>query len=149
MQARKLISELAKSKVAAKRLAKSVSATELKRAVQNLQSAITALEKLEAEQAIKARAANLKTLKLTMDKLGLSQEDVLSLVRKKGTAGQGITKKPTTKKKAGPLKGRKIAPKYSIKVGKETHKWSGRGRMPLVFKDFLQKGGSLEECLIK
>ena len=83
MQARKLISELAKSKVAAKRLAKSVSATELKRAVQNLQSAITALEKLEAEQAIKARAANLKTLKLTMDKLGLSQEDVLSLVRKK------------------------------------------------------------------
>ena len=53
-----------------------------------------------------------------MDKLGLSQEDVLSLVRKKGTAGQGITKKPTTKKKAGPLKGRKIAPKYSIKVGK-------------------------------
>lgn len=149
MTAKKLISELAKSKAAAKRLAKSVSAAELKRAVQNLQSAITALEKLEAEKAIKARAANLKTLKLTMDKLGLSKEDVLSLVAPKGTAEQGKIKKPTTRKKNGPLKGKKIAPKYSIKVGKETHKWSGRGRMPLVFKDFLQQGGSLKKCLIK
>jgi len=34
-------------------------------------------------------------------------------------------------------------------VGKELHKWTGRGRMPLVFKEFLDKNGSLDKCLIK
>ena len=149
MTVKNLVSELAKSKVAAKRLAKSVSATELKRAIQNLQSAVTALEKSEAEKANKVRANNLKKIKLTIEKLGLSPEEVAGLVGKKGVAGRGKTKKPATKKKSGPLKGKKVAPKYAIKVGEETHRWSGRGRMPLVFKDFLQKGGSLENCLLK
>ena len=140
MTVKNLVSELAKSKVAAKRLAKSVSATELKRAIQNLQSAVTALEKSEAEKANKIRANNLKKLELTIAKLGLCPEDVAGLIGKKGVVGRGKTKKPAAKK---------VAPKYTIKVGKETYRWSGRGRMPLVFKEFLQKGGSLEDCLIK
>ena len=149
MTVKNLVSELAKSKVAAKRLAKSVSATELKRAIQNLQSAVTALEKSEAEKANKVRANNLKKLELTIAKLGLCPEDVAGLIGKKGVVGRGKTKKPAAKKKNSPLKGKKVAPKYTIKVGKETYRWSGRGRMPLVFKEFLQKGGSLEDCLIK
>ena len=148
MRPEKFVSELAKSKVAAKRLAKTVSSAELKRAIQNLQSAVTALEKLEAEKAVKARADNLKKLKLTMEKLGLSPKDVLELAGIKRRVGQGGPKKQA-KKKNGPLKGKKISPKYAIKVGKETYRWSGRGRMPIVFKDFVRKGGSLENCLIK
>ena len=149
MTEKNLISELAKSKSAAKRLAKAASAGELKCAIKNLQLAATVLEKSEAEKAIKTRANNLKKLKLTMKKLGLSPEDVADLIGTKGATGRDKTKKPAKKSKSGPLKNRKVAPKYAIKVGKETYRWSGRGRMPLVFKDFLQKGGSLEDCLIK
>ena len=139
MRPEKFVSELAKSKVAAKRLAKTVSSAQLKRAIQNLQSAVTALEKLEAEKAVKARADNLKKLELTMEKLGLSPKDVLELAGIKRRVGQGGPKKKQAKKKNGPLKGKKIAPKYAIKVGKETYRWSGRGRMPIVFKDLCKK----------
>ena len=83
-----------------------------------------------------------------MAKMGLSAADVRKLTApqpKRKTA----SKKTAAKRKTGPRKGKKVAPKYQLKVGKETHKWTGRGRMPLVFKEFLEKNGSLDKCLIK
>ena len=62
---------------------------------------------------------------------------------------KAASKKTAAKRKTGPRKGKKVAPKYQLKVGKETHKWTGRGRMPLVFREFLEKNGSLDKCLIK
>ena len=84
-----------------------------------------------------------------MDELGLSAKDVRNLTSEKRSTKRGRPKKAAAGKKTNPRKGKKIAPKYSIKVGKETHKWTGRGRTPQVFKDLLEKGGSLEQCLIK
>ena len=139
---------IAKSKSTANRLAKSLSAVELKKAIDHLQSALTAIQKRESAKAAKKQAADLKKLKAMMAKMGLSAADV-----KKLTASQpkrkAASKKTAAKRKTGPRKGKKVAPKYQIKVGKETHKWTGRGRMPLVFKEFLDKNGSLDKCLIK
>ena len=104
MTEKNLISELAKSKSAAKRLAKAASAGELQCAIKNLQLAATVLEKSEAEKAIKTRANNLKKLKLTMKKLGLSPEDVADLIGTKGATGRDKIKKPAIKSKSGPLK---------------------------------------------
>ena len=140
---------IAKSKATANRLAKVLSKEELKRAIKNLQSASVAIQKAEAAKVEKARATNLKKLKIMMDKMGLSAEDVRGLSSKKAPAKRGRPKKTTARKKAGPKKGTKVAPKYQIKVGKQTHKWTGRGRMPLVFKEYVEKGGALEKCLIK
>ena len=81
-----------------------------------------------------------------MTKLGITAEDVKKLTAPKRKAA---SKKTTAKRKTGPRKGKKVAPKYHIKVGKEVHKWTGRGRMPLVFREFLDKNGSLDNCLIK
>ena len=53
------------------------------------------------------------------------------------------------KSKKSPLQGHKVAPKYRLTVGKQIHEWTGRGRMPLVFKEFVEKGNPLEKCLIK
>ena len=140
---------VAKSESTANRLAKALSPAELKRAIKNLQSAAVAIEKAESAKAEKARAANLRKIKAMMDKMGLSAEDMRGLSLKKAPAKRGRPKKTAAKRKAGPKKGTKVAPKYQIKVGKKTHKWTGRGRMPLVFKEYVEKGGALEKCLIK
>jgi len=57
-------------------------------------------------------------------------------------------KTTTRKSKVGPKKGSKVAPKYKITNEGKTHKWTGRGRMPLVFKHFIDQGGALNNCLI-
>ena len=139
---------IAKSKSTANRLAKSLSAAELKKAIDHLQSALTAIQKRESAKAAKKQAADLKKLKAMMAKMGLSAADVRKLAAPQPKR-KAASKKTAAKRKTGPRKGKKVAPKYQLKVGKETHKWTGRGRMPLVFKEFLEKNGSLDKCLIK
>ena len=134
MSVKNTLSAIAKSKATANRVAKALSQAELERAIKNLKSAAVAIQKAESLKAEKARAANLKKIKAMMDKMGLSAEDMRGLSLKKAPAKRGRPKKTAAKEKAGPKKGHKVAPKYQIKVGKQTHKWTGRGRMPLVFK---------------
>ena len=139
---------IAKSKVAANRLAKTLTTAELKKAIANLQSALNSAKKREADKAAKKQAANLKKLKAMMAEMGLSAADLRKAAGKR-PARKTAAKKAPAKAKRGPRKGKKVAPKYQIKVGKQLHKWTGRGRMPLVFKEFVEKGGSLDKCLIK
>ena len=143
-----ILLSIAKSKTTANRVAKSLDASDLKKAIDHLQAALVAAKKREAKKAATKQAADLKKLKAMMAKMGLSAADVKKLMAtpaKRKAAG----KKTPEKGKRGPRKGKKVAPKYQLKVGKETHKWTGRGRMPLVFKTFVEKGGALEKCLIK
>ena len=153
MPANKTLLSAAKSKVAANKMAKSMAPEDLERAIQNLQAAATKIKKGEADKAARQRAANLKKLKSMMAEMGLSAADVRGLSGTKAKRRPGRPKKAAAKRKAtakkGPRKGTKVAPKYQLKVGKQTHKWTGRGRMPLVFKEHVAKGGSLEKCLIK
>ena len=143
-----ILLSIAKSKTTANRVAKSLDASDLKKAIDHLQAALVAAKKREAKKAATKQAADLKKLKAMMAKMELSAADVKKLMAtpaKRKAAG----KKTPEKGKRGPRKGKKVAPKYQLKVGKETHKWTGRGRMPLVFKTFVEKGGALEKCLIK
>jgi len=143
-----ILISIAQSKSTANRLAKSLSAADLKKAISHLEAALIVIEKRETAKAAKKQAANLKKLKAMMTKMDLTAADVRSLTAtsaKRKTDG----KKTTGRRKTDPRKGKKVAPKYQLKVGKSFHKWSGRGRMPLVFKEFLDKNGSLEKCLIK
>ena len=153
MPANKMLLSAAKSKVAADKMAKSMAPEDLERAIQNLQAAATKIKKGEADKAARQRAANLKKLKSIMAEMGLSAADVRGLGGAKAKKRPGRPKKAAAKRKAaakkGPKKGTKVAPKYQLKVGKQTHKWTGRGRMPLIFKEHVAKGGSLEQCLIK
>ena len=147
MSAKTLIS-IAKSKVTANRLAKALSPSDLENAIKNLQGALTKAKKQAADKAAKKQASDLKKLKAMMAKMGISAADVQKLAGVKAKR-KAVSKKATVKRKTGPRKGKKVAPKYQLKVGKETHQWTGRGRMPLVFKEFAEKNGSLDKCLIK
>ena len=153
MPANKMLLSAAKSKITANKIAKSVAHEDLERAIQNLQAAATKIKKAEADKTARQRAANLKKLKSMMAQMGLSAADVRGLSSTKAKKRPGRPKKTATQRKAaakkGPKKGTKVAPKYQLKVGKQLHKWTGRGRMPLTFKDFVENGGSLEKCLIE
>jgi DNA-binding protein H-NS len=147
LTAKTLIS-IAKSKATANRMARALSPSDLENAIKNLQGALTKAKKQEADKAAKKQAAGLKKLKAVMAEMGISAADVQKLAGVK-TKRKAVGKKATAKRKTGPRKGKKVEPKYQLKVGKETHKWTGRGRMPLVFKEFAEKNGSLDKCLIK
>lgn len=143
------LKSIAKSKLAAKRAADMLSDEELSNAIKNLEAAKTSKAKREAEKATKLKRANIKKVKSLMEQLGISAADVR--VSPAGKNARKLASRKTTpaKAKTGPKKGSKVAPKYQVKVGKQVHKWTGRGRMPLVFKDYLASGGSLAKCLIK
>ena len=143
-----ILLSITNSKATANRLAKSLDANDLAKAIDHLQAALVTAKKREAKKAATKQAADLKKLKAMMAKMGLSAADVKKLMTTP-VKRKGASEKTKAKRKTGPRKGKKVAPKYQLKVGKETHKWTGRGRMPLVFKEFVGKGGSLEKCLIK
>ena len=153
MPANKTLLSAARSKVAANKIAESMTPEDLERAIRNLQVAATKIKKVEADRAARKRAANLKKLQSMMTEMGLSAADVRDLSGAKAKKRPGRPQKAAAKRKAaakkGPKKGTKVAPKYQLKVGGQTHKWTGRGRMPLVFTEHVAKGGSLETCLIK
>ena len=143
-----ILLSIAKSKATANSIAKSLDTADLKRAIDHLQAALVTAKKREAKKAATKKVADLKKLKAMMAKMGLSAADVKKLMAAPAKR-KAAAKKTPAKRKTGPRKGKKVAPKYQLKVGKETHKWTGRGRMPLVFKEFAEKNGSLEKCLIK
>ena len=145
----KFLKGIAKSKLAARRAAEMLSDDELSSVIANLRTAKTSKAKREKEKAAKLRAANIKKVQTLMNQLGISAIDVKSSAAS-GKPKKAVSKKrKPTKKKTGPKKGSKVAPKYQLKTGDQVHKWTGRGRMPLVFKEHLAKNGSLEKCLIK
>jgi DNA-binding protein H-NS len=133
---------IAKSKAMANRLVKDASEAQVLRAISNLQAALKTAKAREAAKLEKKKAANMKKLTAMMAEMGLSGSDVAKLA-----AGKRTAKKAT--RKAGARKGQKVAPKYSIKANGETIQWTGRGRMPVAFREFVAKGGSLQKCLIK
>ena len=129
-------------------MAKSLDTSDLKKAIDNLQAALVATKKREAKKAATKQAADLKKLNAMMVRMGLSAADVKKLMAtptKRKSAG----KKAKIKRKTRLGNGTKVAPKYQLKVGKEIHRWTGRGRMPLMFKEFVESGGSLETFRIK
>ena len=136
---------IAKSKATANKLGKSVPLDQLKAAIKNLQNVSKALEKREQSKAAARRKATIKRVSALMEDAGLSPSDLIGGGLK---AKAGVRKRKPGAKKTGPRKGTKVAPKYELTIKGEIHRWTGRGRMPLVFKDYLEKGGNLDKCLI-
>lgn len=139
---------IAKSKAAANRAAKTLTVAQLEKAIANLSAAMAAVKQRESEKEERRKAADLKKLTAMMEKLGLSAEEVAGAVGKKPGRGKAKRKAKTTRGKSA-SRGSKVAPKYALEANGEKHLWTGRGRMPVVFREFVEKGGSLDTLLIK
>ncbi|MDA0630121.1 MAG: H-NS family nucleoid-associated regulatory protein [Proteobacteria bacterium] len=83
------------------------------------------------------KAQQIKKAMSILDRMGLRPEDL-----GKSKTRPGIGRKASGRK-------RKVAAKYQITVKGITTQWSGRGRMPVVFRQAIGKNGSIEKYLIK
>ena len=128
------ISSIAKSKVAANKALKSLTIEQAERAIANLTAAT---ETAKERHAAHEKALAVKEIKTLMSQRGVSAADI---------AGSDSTPAASTRKAR--KKPGKVPAKYSITVDGQTHRWTGRGRTPVVFKNHVEQGGSLDECLI-
>lgn len=103
------------------------------------------LEKLEADyQKMLEERADEKALadkvKAALEEKGMTLEDVNMLTG-------GFSKKVSRTKSGAPRK--PVSPKYAITdaEGNEVL-WSGRGKRPLIFTEYVEKGGNLDDLLI-
>lgn len=131
------IASIAKSKVAANRALKSLTIEQVERAIANLSVATETARAREAERAEKKKAIAVKKLKTMMDEMGISAADIT-----------GSDSAPAVSTRKACKKSGKVPAKYSITVDGETHQWTGRGRTPVVFRNYVEQGGSLGDCLI-
>jgi len=129
--------KIAKSKAVARKVASQLNLQDLDAAIRNLQAAKQFLAKQAAKKNDAQRARQIKKAMSMLDRMGLKPEDL------------GKPSKRTTKptKKSSPA--RKVAAKYRISVKGVVTEWSGRGRMPVVFRDATGKDGNLSRYLIK
>ena len=139
------LAAIARSKRIATKLSKELSLEELDKAIGHLQSALEVIKQQERDKAQARQKAVVEKVSALLEDAGLTPSD-LQGKRLKNKIGASNTKPGA--KKTGPKKGTKIAPKYQLKVKGEIHRWTGRGRMPLVFKTYVEKGGSMDKCLI-
>ncbi len=140
-----IITGLAKSKAMANRVAKKATVAQLTAAIENLKGALDAAKKRDAARNEKRREANIKKLTAMMSDMGLSPADIAKIADGKKPG----RKASAAKKTRGAKKGGKVAPKYQIESNGAVIQWTGRGRMPVPFREFVEKGGSLEQCLIQ
>ena len=129
--------KIAKSKTAARKIASQVPLSELAAAVNNLQSAEQFLKKQAAKKESTDKTKKIKKAISILSNMGLKPEDL------------GTGKNGSGARRANTKKSRKVAAKYRITAKGVTTEWSGRGRMPLAFKDAMRKSGSLDKYLIK
>ena len=129
------LAPLAKSKIKVRAAVKGMSVEQIEKLIANLSSVLMNEKKKEAARADAAKKAKIAKIKALMEESGLKPAD-LGGVKTRG-------RKKTTAKK------RKVAPKYRLVVDGQEYLWSGRGRAPKVFKDYIDSGKSKESCAIK
>ena len=143
-----VLAGLAKSKVKARAALKGMSSSEIEKLISNLSAVLETEIKKEQARAEAAKNAKIAKIRALMEESGLDAADL------KGTAKRRGRKKAAVKSKAkstakSTAKKRKVAPKYRLVVDGKEHLWSGRGRAPTVFKEYLEAGNSKESCAFK
>ena len=138
MSAEFSLESISRSKAAANNAVKSLTVEQIERAIANLSAAAKIAQQRDALKAQRKKEVAVKKLKSMMNELGISADDIAGAVKVKSTK----------RKSTGPKKGNKVAPKYQITVNGVAHQWTGRGRTPVVFKDYVTQGGALDDCLM-
>lgn len=132
------LAPLAKSKMKARAAVKGLSSLEIEKIITNLSAVLKAEKQKEKSKEEAAKKAKIAKIKALMEESGLKASDIQSL------AGGRRKSKAKAKTKAK----RKAAPKYRLVVAGQEYLWSGRGRPPKVFKEYMDSGKSKESCAI-
>jgi len=130
------LAPLAKSKLKARSAAKGLSVSELEKVVSNLNGVLEQEKEKESVKAEAAKKAKIAKIKALMEESGLKPDDL------KGAKGKKRARRKSASKTG------KVPPKYRLVIDGEEHLWTGRGRPPKVFKEYLDAGNSKESCAI-
>jgi DNA-binding protein H-NS len=95
------------------------------------------LEAAIATERTRMRDSGLETIRETIARLGLTQDDVMRLFPK-----PAASRSTSEGERGSHLRGRKVPPKYHDPA--TGHSWSGRGIKPNWLRAFEEKGGSLD-----
>jgi len=111
-----------------------LSVSELEKVISDL--TVIAEDKRAEEEALQAaeqeKAAKIEAIRQSMQDAGVDLNDLMGLIGEEAS----VPKK-------------KVQPKYRIEDDNgEVHEWSGRGRTPLAFQAYFDKGFTKEDCLI-
>ncbi len=111
-----------------------LSVSDLEKVISDL-TVITEDKRAEEEAVAAAEQAKLEkieSIRKSMLEAGVDISDLMSMV---GDASTGVKKK--------------VGPKYRIEDDEgNVHEWSGRGRTPLAFQAYFDKGFTKDDCLI-
>ena len=129
------LAAIAGSKVKARAAVKGLSTAELEKLITNLSSILQAEKEKEKGRVEAAKKAKIAKIQALMEESGLKPSDL---------QGKGRGRRKKTKAKAR----RKAAPKYRLVIDGQEYLWSGRGRPPVVFKEYFDAGNSKESCAI-
>jgi len=129
--------KIAKNRNSLKALTKDFYIDELEKLVNNINIIIEQRKEAEAKlkEKHKEKIQQIENIKTLLSEQGLSIDDLIN-------DPTATINKPSKPKK-------KLKPKYRIvDLNGETHEWTGRGKTPIVFKDYFELGNSKESCLI-
>ncbi|WP_299178224.1 H-NS histone family protein [uncultured Neptuniibacter sp.] len=110
-----------------------LSVADLEKVISDL-TAIASDKKAEEEAVLaaeKEKAAKIDAIRQSMQDAGVDISDLMNMI------GETATEK------------KKVQPKYRIVDDQgNAHEWSGRGRTPLAFQAYFDKGFTKDDCLI-
>ena len=133
------LEQLAKSKIKAKAAAKKLDISLLEKLIASLTAALEVERSRIKEKEEKDRQNKINKINKLLVENGLKLSDLKSgkpkVVKKNMSKAKG---------KRGP-----VPVKYKLVVDGVEHKWSGRGRTPLVFAAYFEAGNSRESVEIK
>lgn len=133
------LTPLAKSKIKTRAAVKGMTLEQVQKLIDNLNDVLASVKKKEETRAEASKKSKIAKIKALMAESGLAPDDL-----KASVVGKGRKKAAKPKKKAKA----KVAAKYRLVIDGEEHLWSGRGRPPRVFKDYMDAGNSKDSCAI-
>jgi DNA-binding protein H-NS len=131
---------MVRSKLKVRAAVKGLSVEDIEKLIGNLKSVLNDEVKKEAARIESQKKAKIAKIKALMAESGLDPDDLVKATRRGAKGAKGGKKAAKTRKKA--------APKYRLVVDGAEHLWSGRGRPPKVFKDYMDSGKSKESCAL-
>lgn len=133
------LQQLVKSKVKALAEARKLDLSQIEQLIDVLSEAA---HKKREELSSKRKKAINQVTQIIFD-AELSPKDIEQSMRAR-VSGKGVQKK----QKASPKAKKVLAPKYRLEIDGQEHLWTGRGRMPVVFREYFERGNTRESCLI-
>ncbi|MEE4184372.1 MAG: H-NS histone family protein [Gammaproteobacteria bacterium] len=144
-----MLSGLLQSRRQLRAEARRLNLQELTELVQVFSEALAREQEKANQQAERARQAAIAKINALIEENAIDPSDLGARRGRKGrSTAKAAGKRRAGKSRRAAKKKSEVPPKYRLEVDGQEYLWSGRGRPPRVFRDYLDAGNSKESCAI-